>query len=419
MAVDQLGVQSLSDVLAAGTIHSVFQPVIELDSGAVVAYEALARGPEGPLAGPDALFSRQGRTACWPSSMRPVGWRPSQVRRNRRSSPLRLFVNVEPEVLETGADRLFPDIAAAAPDGLQVVLEITERSLFARPAELLRTVERVRDLGWGVALDDVGAETASLALMPLLRPDIVKLDLSLVQQRPTPAIAEIMSAVNAYAERTGALLLAEGIETVEHLEAARALGATLGQGWMFGRPTRQLRGEDRPVAALRLPLARPAGGLVPESPFECLPQGAVLRTAPKSLLVELSKHLEREAMRVGPASVVASAFQEARHVTPATRRRYAQLVERSGLVCALGEGLTTEPMPGVRGASLSPDDVLLGEWDVVVLSPHFAAALLARDLGEVGPDAERAFEYAVTFDRDAVVRAGHALLSRVCAASAR
>jgi EAL domain-containing protein (putative c-di-GMP-specific phosphodiesterase class I) len=117
-----------------------------------------------------------------------------------------------------------------------VVLEITERALATRPAELLRTVERVRSVGWGVAVDDVGAEAMSLAFMPLLRPDVVKLDLRLVQERPGPAIAEIMNAVNAHAERTGSVVLAEGIEDEAHLAMARALGATLGQGWLFGRP---------------------------------------------------------------------------------------------------------------------------------------------------------------------------------------
>ena len=54
-----------------------------------------------------------------------------------------------------------------------------------------------------------------------------------------------------------------------------------------------------------------------------------------------------------------------------------------------------------------------GEWDVVVLGPHFSAALLARDLGDDGPDLQRTFEYALTYDRDTVVRAASALLSRV------
>ena len=251
--------------------------------------------------------------------------------------------------------------------------------------------------------------------MPLLRPDVVKLDLSLVQQRPTAAIAEIMNAVNAYAERTGALVLAEGIETERHLAAARALGATLGQGWLFGRPTATPHARP-PVRPLVLPSrVTPRPGRVTSSPFACLPADVTLRRSSKRLLVELSKQLEREATRLGASCVVAATFQAARHFTPSTARRYRDLVESTGFVCALGEDLPAEPVPGLRGASLAADDPVLGEWDVVVVGPHFSAALIARDLGDDGPEPERTFEYALTYRRDTVVRAAQALLSRVVA----
>ena len=64
--------------------------------------------------------------------------------------------------------------------------------------------------------------------MPLLRPDVIKLDLRLVQGQPTGDVAVIVNAVNAQRERTGAIVLAEGIETAAHLATARAMGATLG-----------------------------------------------------------------------------------------------------------------------------------------------------------------------------------------------
>jgi diguanylate cyclase (GGDEF)-like protein/PAS domain S-box-containing protein len=120
-------------------------------------------------------------------------------------------------------------------------------------------------------------------------------------------------------------------------------------------------------------------------------------------------------MRVGRTCVVASTFQEAKHFTVATTERYRDLVERTGFVCALGEGLSEEPVPGVRGAPLAAHDPVRCEWDVVVVGPHFAAALLARDLGDTGPDLDRTFEYALTYDRDTVVRAATALLTRVAA----
>ena len=402
----------LDEILAARSVRSVFQPIIDLDGGHVVAYEALARGPQGPLERPDALFdaARQaGRLAELDEACRAAAFHGAVE--HGLLAPLTLFVNVEPEVLDTAPLGDLLAIAEAAPGELRVVMEITERALAVRPADLLRTVERVRALGWGVALDDVGADTLSLAFMQLLRPDVVKLDLRLVQDRPGPAIAEIMNAVNDYAESSGAVLLAEGIETEQHLLMARALGARLGQGWLFGRPAAG-PAPGYEVAELVLPPSR-AHAALDDSPFTCLPAGAPLRRSPKALLIELSKQLERQAMRLGETCVVAATFQEAKHFTPSTAQRYRDLVQRTGFVCALGEDLPAEPVPGVRGAALDPDDPVRGEWDVTVVSPHFAAALLARDLGDTGPDRGRMFEYALTYERDTVVRATNALLSRV------
>jgi EAL domain-containing protein (putative c-di-GMP-specific phosphodiesterase class I) len=409
---------ALDAALRPGGVRSVFQPIVELDTGSVVAHEALARGPEGPLQRPDDLFAAArtaGRLAELDSACRVAAF--EGATRHGLAAPLALFVNVEPEVLDTAPLEELLAIAEAAPGRLRVVMEITERAIATRPAELLRTVARVRELGWGIALDDVGADPMSLAFMPLLRPDVVKLDLRLVQERPGPAIAQIMNAVNAYAQATGAAVLAEGIEDDRHLAMAHALGATLGQGWLFGRPS-DAPSTDRPAGTLSLPVDDDAGGPA-DSPFSCLPEGTALRRAPKSLLIELSKQLEREAMRLGETCIVAATFQEARHFTPSTTQRYRDLVQRTGFVSAIGEGLPVEPLPGLRGADLAPEDPVRGEWDVVVLAPHFSVSLLARDLGTTGPDLERQFEYALTYDRDVSVRAARSLLDRVVPGTSR
>lgn len=415
---DDSGV-SLDGVLAHGRLRTVFQPIIDLATGGLVAYEALTRGPDGPLESPDALFSEArhlGRLATLDQACRVSAFRSAAAA--GIVAPTMVFVNVEPEVLDTASLRELLNIADNVPGGLRVVLEITERALATRPAELLQAVDRVRQLGWGVALDDVGAEPSSLAFMALLRPDVVKLDLALVQGRPSPATAEVMHAVNAYAEHSGAYILAEGVETESHLRSALAFGATLGQGWLFGRPVEAPVRATAQAAGVRLTL-RPSGeaacALETDSPFRALPEGTPLIRSPKRLLVELSKQLEREALRLGATCVVAGTFQEERHFTASTRRRYAQLAEHTGFVCALGRGLPTEPLPGVRGATLADDDALLDEWDLVVIGPHFCTALLARDLGDDGPDMDRMFEYALTYQRETVVRAAQALLSRVVA----
>jgi EAL domain-containing protein (putative c-di-GMP-specific phosphodiesterase class I) len=401
----------VGSIVSAGRVRTLFQPIVDLESGAVVGYEALSRGPSGPLEAPDLLFAAA-READLLQELDELCLRNAlgTARSAGIGDPMTLFVNVEPEtVSEVFLERLVASAQEVDPC-LQLVLEITERALDSRPAELLRIIRRLRRAGWRIAMDDVGADDMSLAFMSLLQPDIIKLDMSLVQGRPTQGGAQIMNAVNAYAERTGCVILAEGIETATHLEMARALGATLGQGWMFGRPTRVVP----PAAGVRRLGFR--AQIVPDavySPFDELTAGLAVRRSTKLLLVQVSKTLEAEATLLGTTAMVLSTFQDAKNFTRATAERYRRLAEKVGFVAVFGRGVTAEPTAGVRGGDLHPDDPIVGEWDIAVLSPHFAAALLARELGDVGHDEARLFEFVVTYDRRIVERVAETLLTRI------
>jgi EAL domain-containing protein (putative c-di-GMP-specific phosphodiesterase class I)/DICT domain-containing protein len=404
-----LRAQFESTVLAA-SVRAHFQPIVELDTGAVVGYEALARGPEGsPLERPDQLFAearRAGRLAELDVACRTAALRQGLAAGLRH--PHTMFVNVEPEALD-GSPFAAPDLISGLP--FRVVVELTERELTSRPAELLRTIARIRDGGWGIALDDVGADPASLALLPLVQPDVIKLDLRLVQDRPDADIASVMHAVSAEAERSGTIVLAEGIETAAHLQTARAFGATLGQGWHFGRPgvlTAPAPFRGRPIA-----LQRPARtSAVLASPYEIVAARRSPRAAIKSLLIEASKQLEQQALSSGASALVVSTFQEERFFTDLTKVRYSRLAEQAAFVGVLAQGMSDDPLPGVRGAVLDADDPVVGEWDIAVLGPHFAACLVARDLGDDGPDALRRFEFAVSHDRELVVAVAQGLMQR-------
>jgi len=410
----------LERVLAGGEVRSVFQPIVELDTGTIVAYEALARGPRGGLLErPDLLFAAARRAGRLPDLDRACqNAAVSGAELGGLRSPWTLFVNVEPETANVTFLQPVSGNPEEAPGtfrpefDLPIVVELTERALIAEPIELLKLVARVRARGWGIALDDVGADRDSLALLPLLQPDVIKLDLRLVQQRPSTEIAQIVSAVHAEAERSGTVILAEGIETVEHLNIALAMGATLGQGWLLGRP-----------AALPKALAEFTGSPVriadrgdPVSARTPFALGAALRPprrSRKALLIEMSKHLEQQAMTAGESTVVLATFQDISFFTKATRRRYARLASQAALVGAIGEGMTPEPLPGVRGCVLDPSDPLVGEWDIVVVGPHFAATLLARDLGDTGPDNDRRFEFVLSHNRELAIQVAFVLMSRV------
>ena len=398
----------LARVLAERAVRMVYQPLVELDTGAVVAYEALARGPAGSaLERPDLLFAAARRArrladldvACRAAAV-------SGAAAAGLEAPYRLFLNAEPEALDGWRP-------GSGDPLVTVIVELTERALTSRPAQLLQTVARIRARGWGVALDDVGADPASLALLPMLRPDVIKLDLRLIQDQPTGSVAAVMNAVHAEAERSGTLVLAEGLETAEHVQVARSFGATLGQGWFFGRPG-PLPAPMPPFTG-RVPVRIvPRGDQVPlQSPFEL---GAAVREprhALKPLLSEVSKQLEAQARYAGESAVVLATFQDHSFFTSATRRRYADLVEHTAFVGALGEGMPAEPLPGVRGAVITPTDPLRGEWDIAVLGPHFAATLVARDLGDTGPDRERRFEFVLSHDRELTVAVANVLMSRI------
>ncbi len=401
------------DALIGGEgLRSVYQPLVELESGQVVGYEALVRGPVGtPFERPDQLFD----AARAAGRLDELDWacRVTAARGALAAgfpAPLRLFINVEPDALGMPCPPQFEEVWDRAGD-LDIVVEVTERALADRPADLLRAIESCRERGWSIALDDVGADSRSLALLSLLRPDVVKLDLRLIQARPDQEIAEVVAAVNAYAERTGAVVLAEGIETDEHLETARAIGATYGQGWRFGRPEPLPEGLTSGSRAMRsVPRAARAAGA---TPYEVVGQLLHVRRGAKPLLLAMSWQLERQALELGETAILLSAFQDAKHFTPRTRDRYEILASKLGFVTGLGVGLEAEPAPGVRGATLADDDALRDEWSVVVLSPHFAGALVAVDLGDTGPEEERRFDFAVTYDRDLVMTAASSLMRRV------
>lgn len=412
-AVERAERAALDRLLDDRAVTPVFQPIVDLDTGETVGYESLARGPRGTLLErPDRLFALARRVG----RLDELDWlcRVSALRAAAAAglrSPATLFVNVEPATLATPCPPGLRDDWRRGAPGLGIVLEITERAVTARPAELLGVVAEVRRRGWGLALDDIGADTRSLALLPFVRPDVVKLDLRLLREQTTAGTAGIVNAVGAHAERTGALVLAEGIETREQADLARAMGARLGQGWLFGHPGPLP--SPPPTPARTLPLAGAPEPPTGDTPYTVLASRRPARRADKGLLLTISRALESQAAGLGATGVLMAAFQDVRRFGAASRAHYREMARRAALVAVCGVGMDAHPLRGVRGAALAADDALAGEWSVVVVGPHFAAALAAVDLGDDGPDEHRRFDFTMTYERDLVLAAAETLLARV------
>jgi DICT domain-containing protein len=114
----------------------------------------------------------------------------------------------------------------------------------------------------------------------------------------------------------------------------------------------------------------------------------------------MSVHIEQHPSRVSERPVVLAAFQHGRHFTRATAKRYLDVVQHASFVGALGVGLGVQPVAG-------------GRWPVASLGPHYAAALIAKDLGDDGPESGRRFDYVITHDRANLTAAASSLLQLV------
>jgi diguanylate cyclase (GGDEF)-like protein len=235
---------AVAQVAATGAIRAVFQPIFDLSTGAPRGFEGLVRPlPDSGFGDAGSLFEAAeatGRTseldiACLNTVMETA---------SRLRLPGSLTVNLSPRTLESddfSVHALLRMIVRHGLDPRQIVLELTEREAVEDVERLRRACEACRVAGIRLAADDVGAGNAGLRLLSQLRFDIVKIDLSLVQGGAVRDTSlEIVKTLRDLADRWGALVIAEGIETPAQLEVVRSLGIGAGQGYLLGRPT------DRP-----------------------------------------------------------------------------------------------------------------------------------------------------------------------------
>lgn len=396
---------TLAEILTRGLLRSVFQPIVDLQTRGLLGYESLTRGPQDTtLQRPDRLFAAakaEGRVgeldaACQASAV-------ASAKRHGITSPLTLFVNAEPD---RGGLGTLPRLGR----NMRGIIELTERTLTSRLAELVPAVQSARQQGWGIALDDVGTDPRSLALMPLLRPDVIKLDLRLVQAQPTPEIAAIAGAVGAQAERTGATVLAEGIETEAQAQYARALGATVGQGYLFGRPCPEP--EPAQPVDIPLPIVTAALPYTWRTPFELASTHRTIRHGTIPLLAAISRELERQAATSSRTSLLISSFPGVDRWMTQMNEVYADLAAELAYAAVLAVDIPPEPRPGLRGVSIYEDDPVSGTWNVIVISAHFSSMLAAKERPPTG-DGEPEFDFIFTYDRDLIVECAQALMLRI------
>ncbi|TVQ70504.1 MAG: GGDEF domain-containing protein [Chromatiaceae bacterium] len=235
--------QTLDHIIAGGHLHALFQPIVDMRNGKVAGYEGLIRGPsDSPWHAPQKLLAearRQGRLFELDLLCREV----ILGQFAHLGLEGKLFLNVTPDVLLDrkaihGVTLRFLKEAGIAPD--RVVIELTEQEPIVDYSIMREAVRHYRDMGFSIALDDLGAGYSSLRHWSELQPEYVKIDMHFVQNVDRDDVKrQFLRSINEIAHGLGTRIIAEGIETAEEYEVIRHLGIPFGQGYHIARPAAQ------------------------------------------------------------------------------------------------------------------------------------------------------------------------------------
>ena len=231
---------TLQDVILGEGLTSVYQPIVDLGTGDIFAFEALSRGPRTTaFESPATLFAIADEVdltvelarACFRGALRNA----------MALEPVhRLFVNLLPmsfydsAFIEVEVGNL---LSAAGLTPANIVFEITERLAIENFASFKRALAQYTAMGFGVAIDDVGTRHSNLETVMSLRPHFIKISDVLVRGIARSTVKrEMLRSLRHIAETIDAVMIAEGIEHVEDVVALRDLGLRYGQGYYMARP---------------------------------------------------------------------------------------------------------------------------------------------------------------------------------------
>lgn len=215
-------------------LFMLYQPIVRWSDRRVFGYEALVRSTESSLPLPGTLFDAAERLQRWDDLGRRI--------RRRSVEPLAdtapdfaLFLNLHArELLD---ETLYDRSSTLAANASRVVLEITERAHLDTVPDVGTRIERLRAMGFRIAIDDIGAGYSGLNSFTMLRPDLVKLDMALVRGIDhDPVKRRLAALLTQLCDDLHISVIGEGVETAAERQTLLGLGCDLLQGFLFGRP---------------------------------------------------------------------------------------------------------------------------------------------------------------------------------------
>lgn len=236
-------VELLEDFMAANPIRAVLQPVVKLRDGAprfeVFGVESLARGPARSVLGSPAVFLAYAaqKELLFEADM--ICIRAALTEVVHLSNTVTTFLNVQPRSLTNPdfAMRLCDEVRSAGMAEKDIVLELTEQQTIVNPSAFASTLQRLRERGFRIALDDFGEGSSNLNLFQDLHPDFLKISGTFCRGLAHDPFKQIIVQSTAeMAARAGTATVMEAVETAEDAEVLRLLGIDYAQGYFFLKP---------------------------------------------------------------------------------------------------------------------------------------------------------------------------------------
>jgi len=224
--------ERLNGLIEQGGLHMVYQPIVDIATGGIVGAEALARFHGEPVRGPDKWFEEAHAVARGPE-LELLAVECAVAGLDRLPQGAYLSLNVSPHTILSGK---LEGLLEGAP-AQRLVLELTEHAPIEEYADLAAALQPLRAAGLRLAIDDAGSGYASFRHILQLRPDIIKLDQSLIRDIDLDDGRRALAlALITFARKTGSMIVAEGVETERELAVLRSLGVDMAQGYLLGRP---------------------------------------------------------------------------------------------------------------------------------------------------------------------------------------
>jgi EAL domain-containing protein (putative c-di-GMP-specific phosphodiesterase class I) len=239
LAADEVR-ERVEGVLTDRTLMTAFQPIRCLGTGAAIGAEALTRFVTSPVRSPETWFADAASIGRGPD-LEFLAMETALLAAAKLPPDLYIAINLSPAAcLDSRLSEILQ--RSGVPAG-RVVVEVTERSAVEDYEPLAAALARLRRFGLRVAVDDAGAGFASMRHILQLRPELIKLDRTIIAGIDTDPGQRILGmAMVSFAAGIGAALIAEGIETDTELTTVTQLGMNVGQGYLLGRPS--VRPED-------------------------------------------------------------------------------------------------------------------------------------------------------------------------------